>query len=319
MTLCNRFELASKDGWVMLSPYGDFPHGEFVQRIDAAIAQRLVNRWRDEGGMDLPIDFDHRTYVRQDDTEAAGWMKELKAAADGLYARVQWTDAGESALTGGRYRRISPSWDVSTVDSQDHGRTVVVAPVRLLDAALTNDPNIKTLPFLSNRAPRDNTKDMNELYKALGLGEEATEAQALAKIADLKGAETTLQNRCTQLETEVQTLRNAQVEADLTAYADIITDKDGAKALLLHNRAAAVRLLADTRKLVAKASSATLTNRHAVKQPDTQPMTAVKTQADQQLALVEGIRLRNRCTHDEAWQQARRERPDLFIVAEAGA
>lgn len=316
LTLHNRFELANADGWVLLAPYGDHPHGDYIQRIDAAVAVRLVNRWESDGKRDLPVDFDHRTYVRKDDTEAAGWIKDLQARADGFYARIQWTDAGDAALTGGRYRRISPTWDVQTVDSMDHGRTRVVVPVQLRDAALTNDPNIKTLPFLSNRAPRDNQKAMKELYKALGLGEEATEAQALAKIADLKGVQTTLQNRCNELATEVQSLREAQVEADLAQYADVIGDKESAKTLLLHNRAAAVRLFEDTRARLNQAGAVTLTNRNAAKTPGKAPEVTEKTLADQQLEAVERIRLANRCTHEEAWKQARRERPELFTFTE---
>lgn len=313
LTLTNRFTLADPEGWVLLAPLGDHPHGEYIQRIDGQVISALVNRWAADGSRDIPIDFDHRTHVRDDDTEAAGWIKELQARADGLYGRVQWSDAGESALLGGRYRLLSPTWDAQVVDTADHGRTKVVHPTVLRDAALTNEPNIKALPFLTNRAPRTNAIFMKEILKALGLGESATEAEAAAKIAELQGSVTSLQNRCAALKTETEQLRTAQVEADLEAYADVIDDKDSAKELLMSNRAAAVKLFVAARARVpASEAVKSMTNR-----PTKQPATgADKADPDvERYDLVETIRLRNRCSFEAAWSLARREKPELFTPA----
>lgn len=311
--ITNRFEPTSPDGWIMLAPYGDHPHAEGLQRLDQAAARSMVERWQARGAPELPIDFDHRTYTRSDDTESAGWVQELAARDDGLWGRVRWSDSGESALRGGRYRQLSPTWTVRTQTSEDNGATRILQPVELMDVALTNQPNLKGLPMLSNTrgsAPKQiqNEKPMTELLNALGLKPEATEQEALAAVADLKAKSDTLQNRCNELDASLQTLRNAQVEADLAAYAHLIPDADvdSARQLIAHNREAAIRIFEAAGKRLA--GEAPLSNRNAPQQPAA-PLT---NQAQRQAELVERIRLSNGCSFTDAWDQARREQPALF-------
>jgi hypothetical protein len=74
----------------------------------------------------------------------AGGRVEQKVAKDakgpGLWAKIRWSDVGEEAVKGGRYRFISPVWNRADCVDLGGGR---VRPVRLLNAAVTNDPNIK--------------------------------------------------------------------------------------------------------------------------------------------------------------------------------
>jgi len=314
-TLLNRFTISAQDGWTLLAPHGDHPHPDGLQRVNADAVSRMLAAWDADGRPEIPIDFDHRTYTRTDDTESAGWIQALEARANGLYGRVRWTDAGEAALQGGRYRQLSPTWLVRTADSMDHGATRVVAPVKLLNVALTNQPNIQGLPMLSNsqRASAPNPKTetvMNDVYKALGLKDGATEQEAAKAVADLKAREATLQNRCNELEGELKTVRNAQVEADLKSYADVIEDEESAKTMLLHNREAAVKIFESTRRRLGTPSE-TLSNRQPPKAPGkADPETPL---AIRQAEAVEKTRLANRCTFTEAWNLTRREKPELFI------
>lgn len=314
-TLHNRFELTAADGWILLAPFGEHPHPDGLQLVDEKVARNLVRRWGDDGSPELPVDFDHRTYTREDDTESAGWIRSLEVRANGLYGQVRWSDAGEAALSGGRYRQLSPTWTVQTRDSRDHGKTRVVEPVKLLNVALTNQPNIKGMPMLSNsqRASAPNPKTetvMNDVYKALGLKDGASEQEAAKAVADLKAREATLQNRCNELEGELKTVRNAQVEADLKSYADVIEDEESAKTMLLHNREAAVKIFESTRRRLGTPSE-TLTNREPPKAPGkADPETPL---AIRQAEAVEKTRLSNRCTFTEAWDLTRREKPELFI------
>ena len=48
----------------------------------------------------LLVDFDHSSLDEDRSTEAAGWADALAARADGLWARIRWTDSGLAAITG---------------------------------------------------------------------------------------------------------------------------------------------------------------------------------------------------------------------------
>jgi len=139
----------------------------------------------------LLVDFDHFSLDGERRTEAAGWIMgleyrgqrdeggnlrpeagktgaefEQKVAKEtkgdgpssraqsarcgaGLWANIRWSDVGEAAVKGGRYRFLSPVWARSDCVDLGNGR---VRPVRLLNAAVTNDPNLKGMVALSNRS-----------------------------------------------------------------------------------------------------------------------------------------------------------------------
>jgi phage I-like protein len=86
----------------------------------------------------LPVDFDHGLDF-QDTPEgrrAAGWIKDLELADDGLYATFDATDEAAAWIKGGQYRFISPTFMYSFTNKdsgEDQGFT-------LLRAGLTNVP-----------------------------------------------------------------------------------------------------------------------------------------------------------------------------------
>ena len=55
-------------------------------------------------------------------------------------------------VVGGRYRFLSPVWAKSDCEDLGNDR---LRPVRLLNAAVTNDPNLKGILPLSNRNPAE--------------------------------------------------------------------------------------------------------------------------------------------------------------------
>jgi hypothetical protein len=73
-----------------------------------------------------------------------------------LFAKIRWSDVGEEAVKGGRYRFLSPVWNRADCVDLGGGR---VRPVRLLNAAVTNDPNLKGMVPLSNRGQRSEVGD----------------------------------------------------------------------------------------------------------------------------------------------------------------
>jgi len=144
-----------ESGWYQIAPLGEFPHSPsgVVQVVDAAACVSMVNRFGEESRVEnfagLLIDFDHFSLDEKNKSEAAGWITELQNRDSGLWAKIRWSDLGEDAVKGGRYRFLSPVWTRADCEDLGNGR---VRPVRLLNAAVTNDPNLKGMVPLSNRS-----------------------------------------------------------------------------------------------------------------------------------------------------------------------
>ncbi len=164
-----------------------------VQVIDGESCVAMAARFAADAAVanfaGLLIDFDHFSMQGGQRSEAAGWITALEArvqttddrpqtadqdgaaggrrptpeaapAAEcsarcgaGLWAQIRWSDVGEVAVSGGRYRFLSPVW--SREDCVELGLDAATGwprmrPVRLLNAAVTNDPNLKGLVPLSN-------------------------------------------------------------------------------------------------------------------------------------------------------------------------
>ena len=152
--LLNRdgFQMPS-DGWYQVAPMGEFAHAQagLTQVVDTEACQEMANRFADEAKAlnfaGLLVDFDHFSLDGEKRSEAAGWITALENRDGGLFAKIRWSDVGEEAVKGGRYRFLSPVWNRADCVDLGGGR---VRPVRLLNAAVTNDPNLKGMRPLSN-------------------------------------------------------------------------------------------------------------------------------------------------------------------------
>ena len=150
-----RFKMP-EDGWYQIAPKGDFAHAEagVTQVIDDPAVAAMINSFTAAAAQpNFPgvlVDFDHFSLDHDKASAAAGWIVELQNRADGLWAKIRWSDAGAEAVAGGRYRFISPVWKRSDCEELGQDR---VRPLKLLNAALTNDPNLKTITPLTNRKP----------------------------------------------------------------------------------------------------------------------------------------------------------------------
>ena len=158
-----------EDGWYQLAPLGEFVHGasKVMQVVDATACEAMVARFEEDAEKSnfagLLIDFDHFSLDAGSKSEAAGWITALEARSgeseklkaesgkasgqEGLWAKIRWSDLGEDAVKGGRYRFLSPVWSREDCEELGDNR---VRPVRLLNAAVTNDPNLKGMVPLSN-------------------------------------------------------------------------------------------------------------------------------------------------------------------------
>jgi phage I-like protein len=276
LILNRNFELPA-DGWHQLAPLGEFPHSAagIVQVIDAEACTCMVAAFENARATSgnfpgLLIDFDHFSLDAEKRSEAAGWITDLKFVPPssgnnpaGLYAAIRWSDIGEAAVKGGRYRFLSPVWAKN--DCEDLGGNRF-RPVCLLNAAVTNDPNLKGILPLSNRAPFDFTpldedrnctgrsrscppkqeKNMKPIIDALldklNLPADTAEGVILTAIENMTppAEVVALLNRAETAETQLAAFQKAQLEADADAFIDAhvahIENRDAVRAQFIENR-----------------------------------------------------------------------------------
>jgi phage I-like protein len=168
--------------WVHLLPAG------MVRTVDGRgpyrvrDAAKLIAESLQGGGGKLAIDENHATDLaapKGGPSPARGWIVELEQRDDGVWGRVEWTEAGRALVAEGAYRGISPVIL--------HGKDGTITG--LLRAALTNVPNLRGLAALHQR--EDVHMDLTKLRTALGLAADADEAAILAtcnKLTSLQSA-----------------------------------------------------------------------------------------------------------------------------------
>jgi phage I-like protein len=130
-------------------------------------------------GHELDIDYDHKATTGK----AAGWVKEARADDTGLHVRVEWTPAAVASIRAGEYKYFSPEF----TDEWEHPSTGKKFKDVLFGGGITNRPFLKGMsPLnLSEHATPGGEVDPMILRQTLGLSEDATDEQVLAKVAEL--------------------------------------------------------------------------------------------------------------------------------------
>lgn len=175
------FNDASASEWICIFPSGTTKgrdgRGPYVlDNASAVIAASMID------GVDPVVDREHGMDLlpRGTAVPAAGWIKEMQAREDGIYARVEWTPPAQKELQNKEYRYVSPTFM--------HSRDGKVKRIERL--TLTNNPNF-TMKAVASAEPNPKEIKMEELLKKLaaklGLPETATEEDVMAamqKLAD---------------------------------------------------------------------------------------------------------------------------------------
>jgi phage I-like protein len=182
---------AAAPEWVQLIPAGPHIVGRDGRewKFDLNDLAHVLNNF-DFGGVDIPIDYEHSTELKGPNGEeapAAGWIKELEDRDGSLWGRVEWTERARNQIGGREYRFLSPVFSFTKTDRA----------IRVLDSAgLTNKPNLR-LTALNRRAANMEDDTMKKaLCRLLGLDPEtATEQQIQDAVAKLKGDLATAANR----------------------------------------------------------------------------------------------------------------------------
>jgi phage I-like protein len=179
----NRLALpAEPPSRALLVPWGDVKstNGRFV--IDEAAARAIVAQFSAHG-VDLVLDKEHETlgggYSSPDGSAPAmAWIPKLDIVPNvGIFGDgIEWTPRGAGFVRNKEYRYLSP-----VVMLEKSGGKVI----GLHSVALTNKPAIAGMAPIVNKeltGPEGQEKTMNEILKALGLQEGASEADCVSAI-----------------------------------------------------------------------------------------------------------------------------------------
>jgi phage I-like protein len=141
--------------------------------LDAPAAQSLIIRFAMEA-MPLLVDYEHQTMAAEINGQpapAAGWGKNLRFEADGLYAEVEWTTRAKEMIKAGEYKYLSPVFTYDTESGQ---------VLKLLHVALTNYPALTDLKPVTAK-----TKEIEPTQEApMALKPETLAALGLPATAD---------------------------------------------------------------------------------------------------------------------------------------
>lgn len=175
--------------WVHALSIGEYEHPthgnlkftpDRIRRFVDSVKQKVR-------GIDPDIDYDHKRDVAKG-MSAAGWVRDAEERSDGLWLLVEWTKKASQAIKDREYRYFSTEFvDEWTSPKGDKFTDVV------LGGGLTNRPFLKdlqpvNLSELTDPDNEENTMELAELARILGLSEDVTEDDVKAKLSELAGS-----------------------------------------------------------------------------------------------------------------------------------
>jgi len=212
MIVCKALDGAPVEIQVIPYGYHDTPKGPF--NLDDE-AETLVIADFDAHKNDMVIDYEHQT-LQGVEAPAAGWIKKLiNKGTEGIWAELEWTERARQYIANKEYKYVSPVFLKRISDNK---------VVRLINVALTNQPNIDGMVPLINkdsdyRFEDDKKEDVNmwkELLKIMGLAETATEQDAIAVVNKLKETKEPTQIVANKGVLEALGLKEGATEAEVT-------------------------------------------------------------------------------------------------------
>ena len=190
----NQVEPTALPSFIRILPLGQVELSDSREpfEVDAASLAAMVTAFRSRG-VDLVIDYEHQS-LQGERAPAAGWIKDLEARPDGLWARVEWTRQAREYLLSKEYRYFSPVLRLDPTSRR---------PLALMHLGLTNVPAIKRLPPLvaklgaaGDSGSADPTAlipgqemggSMDKIKELLGLGPEVTVDAVATRMLEVLG------------------------------------------------------------------------------------------------------------------------------------
>jgi hypothetical protein len=165
--------------WVHLLPAGRFTARD-GRRFELSEPEAVIAEF-EQTGIDLPVDYEHQSEsaadTRSGPAPAAGWIKELKAKADGLWGRVEWTARARALIGRREYRFLSPVF----LHERRNGRVI-----RLKGAGLVHTPALHLTALARQEDDMDEDDFMDRLAEVLGLAHGTDPEALLAEVVRLK-------------------------------------------------------------------------------------------------------------------------------------
>jgi phage I-like protein len=165
--------------WVHLLPAGRFTARD-GRRFELSEPEAVIAEF-EQTGIDLPVDYGHQSEsaadTRSGPAPAAGWIKELKAKADGLWGRVEWTARARAPIGRREYRFLGPVF----LHERRNGRVI-----RLKGAGLVHTPALHLTALARQEDDMDEDDFMDRLAEALGLAHGTDPEALLAEVVRLK-------------------------------------------------------------------------------------------------------------------------------------
>ena len=298
---------------VQLAPFGDFkgvmnmPDGKtkpFVQHLDRAAFERIVEAWNAKGAPELLVDVDHGSCENHGSTKAYAWASNLRVEDGGLYADFRFTDEGAASVNSREYRFVSPVFDLD-----ERGNVLGLDSV-----ALTNRPNLPVSCVLNRESSGVNNVEDNEgkpnmekILSALGLGPDASEDDAVAAVKELK-------KKVADSETAAL---NAEAEKFADENKDRIENRQAVIDLYVKNgKDVATAFLAAFKAPAAKSATPSAT-RISARNAATPAATVGSGDASAKIsarnrAVNEYLAAHRYATHAEAWSACRLADPEMF-------
>ncbi|RUY12034.1 hypothetical protein EOA25_04410 [Mesorhizobium sp. M2A.F.Ca.ET.040.01.1.1] len=233
--------------WVQLTPAGKFRarNGGPYDTGDRASMQKIIETTRQfAGSTDLVVDYDHQAITAPSvggRAPAAGWIKELEARPEGIFGRVEWTEAAASAIKAGEYRYISPVF----LHEKTTGRVLLIRMAGLTNTPALDMMQVAASALLPNNNPTGD--NMDKILSALGLAKGTNEDGVVAAINSYLTSSTAIAKAAGLTET-------AKPDEILAAVNSLVTDRAKfAKAAGLAETAKADEILTAVNSAVAGA------------------------------------------------------------------
>jgi hypothetical protein len=294
-------------GWYDIETAGEHLNraSGLVQVLDNQAFDAIVNRFQQEAAGEnfagLLIDRDHFSLDADKTSESFGWLMQLRNREGHLEGRIDWSDEGDRAVKGKRFKFFSTVYDPADCEQIGTRRIAnrdypLIRPLRLDRLALTNDPNNKGGKPISNRTgkPADagekqTEPTMKNMLKELGLAEDAPEASAIAEVQKIKNRATSAEAERDTLKIERDALLNSQVEATLEKHKGVIKNREAWAAHLKADLRGATTLLEGIAEAAPALEVKPITNRGTAQMPGA---TSATSQAEKES--VRGAKIANR-------------------------
>lgn len=242
-------------------PFGRYPVGGTIEGaakdaeyvIDQAAADSVVAAFRaaakDANWLGVLVDREHYSLDRDKPSDAMAWAKDVRQEADGsLWTRWDFTPTGRELWETRTLVNRSPAFACEKV-GKDY------RPVELTSIGMTNKPHFKELSTLAAARAAEVKQEqetgairMKKLLEALGLGEGASEEEALAALQSLKDKASAAEAKATEAEEKAKEeeakCRKMACDAFIEKNRAKIGDEAACRAVYMSNPEAAEKLIA---------------------------------------------------------------------------